>query len=76
MLIPASEGRKGAAGAPTVGGYRVGSMETQNSAPSPKARRTGRPFSQMTGRQKAVFIVKLALCIVTFGMAFPNVMSD
>jgi hypothetical protein len=51
-------------------------METPSGAPSPKARNTGRPFSRMTGTQKAVFIVKLALCIVTFGMAFPNVMSD
>jgi hypothetical protein len=51
-------------------------METPSGAPSPKARSTGRPFAQMTGRQKAVFILKLAICIVTFGMAFPNVMSD
>jgi hypothetical protein len=51
-------------------------METPSGAPSPKARNTGRRFSQMTGGQKAFFIVKLALCIVTFGMAFPNVMSD
>jgi hypothetical protein len=51
-------------------------METPTRAPAPKARNTGRPFSQMTGSQKALFILKLALCIVTFGMAFPNVMSD
>ena len=51
-------------------------METPKSVPSPKARNTGRPFGQMTGRQKAVFITKLAICIITFGMAFPNVMSD
>lgn len=49
-------------------------METSSRPPSPKTR--GRPFSQMTGAQKALFVVKLALCIVTFGMAFPNVMSD
>jgi len=30
----------------------------------------------MKAKQKAVFILKLALCILTFGMAFPNVMSD
>jgi hypothetical protein len=51
-------------------------METPKSAPSAKARIAGRPFSHMTGRQKAIFITKLAICIVTFGMAFPNVMSD
>jgi hypothetical protein len=50
-------------------------METPNRQPPLKAR-SGRPFSQMTGRQKFFFVVKLALCIVTFGMAFPNVMSD
>ena len=51
-------------------------METPSGAPSLKARKTGRPFKQMTRRQKTLIIVKLALCIVTFGMAFPNVMSD
>ncbi len=51
-------------------------MENPSGAPSPEARNTGRPFRQMTGGQKAVFLVKLAICIVTFGMAFPNVMSD
>ena len=50
-------------------------METSNRPPSSKGR-SGRPFSQMTGRQKFFFVVKLALCIITFGMAFPNVMSD
>jgi hypothetical protein len=51
-------------------------METSSGAPSPKPRNTGRPFRRMTGSQKAWFILKLAVCIVTFGMAFPNVMSD
>jgi hypothetical protein len=50
-------------------------METPDRPPSPKAR-GGRPFSQMTTRQKFFFVVKLSLCIITFGMAFPNVMSD
>jgi hypothetical protein len=36
----------------------------------------GTPYKQMTSTQKALFIAKLAICIVTFGMAFPNVMSD
>ena len=49
-------------------------METPNRPPSTQAR--GRPFGQMTGQQKFFFVVKLALCIITFGMAFPNVMSD
>ena len=37
---------------------------------------TGTPFKDMTPTRKVVFILKLAVCIMTFGMAFPNVMSD
>ena len=34
------------------------------------------PYTEMKPRQKALFILKVAICILTFGMAFPNVMSD
>ena len=53
-------------------------METsdRHTRQPPLKARVSHPFGQMTGRQKFFFIVKLALCIVTFGMAFPNVMSD
>ena len=34
------------------------------------------PYTAMNPRQKALFILKLAICILTFGMAFPNVMSN
>ncbi len=34
------------------------------------------PYAQMTGKQKFRFIVKLAVCILTFGFVFPNVMGD
>jgi hypothetical protein len=40
----------------------------------PKPR--GTPYAQMSATRKALFIFKLAICILTFGMAFPNVMSD
>jgi len=33
-------------------------------------------FSDMTPKQKAVFILKLALSIVSFGFIYPNLMSD
>ena len=33
-------------------------------------------FKQMTGAQKTVFIVKLVISIVSFGLIFPNLMSD
>ena len=36
----------------------------------------GTKFKDMTAGRKVVFILKLAACILTFGMAFPNVMSD
>ena len=36
----------------------------------------GTPYSQMKPQQKAMFILKLALCILTFGFVFPNIMSD
>jgi len=33
-------------------------------------------FKQMSSGQKTVFIIKLAVCIVSFGMIFPNIMTD
>jgi hypothetical protein len=36
----------------------------------------GTPYKEMQPGQKVFFILKLAICILTFGMAFPNVMSD
>ena len=36
----------------------------------------GVPFKEMTPQKKAWFIVKVAICIISFGMIFPNVMSD
>ena len=36
----------------------------------------GKPYAEMTGNQKMRFVVRLLLCIATFGFAFPNVMSD
>ena len=33
-------------------------------------------FKQMSPSQKIRFVLKVAVCIVTFGMVFPNVMSD
>jgi hypothetical protein len=33
-------------------------------------------FRDMTPKQKAVFILKLALSIVSFGFIYPNLMSD
>jgi hypothetical protein len=37
---------------------------------------TGTPYREMKPRQKLFFIVKVVISVITFGMAFPNVMSD
>jgi len=37
---------------------------------------SGTPYNEMKRMQKVLFIFKLTLCILTFGFAFPNVMSD
>jgi hypothetical protein len=36
----------------------------------------GTPYSEMKPMQKVLFVLKLAVCIITFGLAFPNVMGD
>jgi len=36
----------------------------------------GKKFADMTRAQKSVFVVKLLVCIATFGFVFPNVQND
>jgi len=36
----------------------------------------GRAFGDMKPRQKAFWILKVTLCALTFGFAFPGVMED
>ena len=38
--------------------------------------RTSTPFKEMTPARKFKFILKLTICILSFGMIFPNVMHD
>jgi hypothetical protein len=33
-------------------------------------------WKDMTGKQKAVFVCKLAISILSFGFIYPNLMSD
>jgi len=42
----------------------------------PNRKPEGTPYKQMDPKQKLKFILQLAICILTFGIAFPNVMSD
>jgi len=34
------------------------------------------PYAQMSTKQKVRFVLKIAICILTFGFVFPNVMGD
>ena len=34
------------------------------------------PYAQMSTKQKVRFVLKLVICILTFGFVFPNVMGD
>lgn len=36
----------------------------------------GTKFADMTRRQKTIWIVKLVICIGTFGFVFPGVQND
>jgi hypothetical protein len=36
----------------------------------------GIAYKDMTPKQKVVFVLKVIACVVSFGMAFPNVMAD
>ena len=45
----------------------------QGSAAPAEPRKT---FSQKTPREKLVYVLKLAVCILSFGFIFPNLMSD
>jgi len=53
-------------------------MDPTQTSPRPKPLKsdTGTPFDQMTSRQKTRFVLKVIACVITFGFAFPNVMSD
>jgi hypothetical protein len=45
----------------------------QGSAATAKKKLT---FKQMSPRQKTVFVLKLTVSILSFGMIFPNLMND
>ena len=36
----------------------------------------GKPYAEMTANEKTKFILKVIVCVLTFGMVFPNVMGD
>ena len=36
----------------------------------------GTPYKDMRPLRKVLFVFKVIVCVLTFGMAFPNVMSS
>ena len=53
-------------------------MEKIKTASKPKAPTIdrGAPFGDMLPNQKTLFVLKVMLCVVSFGFIFPNVMSS
>jgi len=53
-------------------------MEKNQAAAKPKAPSfdRGPPFGDMLPNQKTLFVLKVMLCVVSFGFIFPNVMSS
>ena len=41
-----------------------------------KTARQGTAFGAMKPLAKGLFIFKIVVCVITFGMVFPNVMND
>ncbi|HKU69561.1 MAG TPA: hypothetical protein VJQ51_01870 [Burkholderiales bacterium] len=37
---------------------------------------TSKPFSAMTGTEKAKYVAKVLVFLVTFGFVFPNILVD
>ena len=33
-------------------------------------------FKDMTGKQKFVYVFKVSVCMISFGMIYPNIMHD
>ena len=52
------------------------SDEKPGSRPEAPKSDTGTPFKEMTTNKKVAFIAKVIVCVITFGIVFPNVMSD
>jgi hypothetical protein len=44
--------------------------------PGTRDPKLGTPFAAMSTSRKVMFVAKLCVCILTLGMAFPNVMGD
>jgi hypothetical protein len=45
-------------------------------APLIRKHQMERKFSEMTFWQKSVFVMKLALCLISFGFIYPHILND
>jgi hypothetical protein len=51
-------------------------MENQSPFNKPLTRDGGKKFADMTSLQKWIFVVKVIVCVGTFGFVFPNVQNE
>ena len=51
-------------------------MDKPSPFAKPLPRDTGTLFADMTRAQKWIFVIKVIICVGTFGFAFPTVQSD
>lgn len=51
-------------------------MQETSKFDRPLEQSTGTRFADMTRAQKTVFVLKVVVCVATFGFAFPNVQND
>ena len=56
--------------------HSVTSAGACNSPVTCRCSNGGMKYTEMTRRQKVVFVLKLAVCVISFGMIYPNVMHD
>ena len=47
---------------------------TTEAQPQPQA--PSLKFKDMSAKQKAIFVLKITVCIISGGMIFPNIMHD
>jgi hypothetical protein len=50
--------------------------EKSKSGDAARPKTLGTPFSDMQPATKVRWVLKLAVCVISFGFIFPNVMSD
>jgi hypothetical protein len=54
-------------------GY-IGALQCAPGGPMAEAQAVR--FKEMTGKQKIVYVLKVTVCMISFGMIYPNIMHD